>query len=302
MEWYHKHRPKQLKQMVGHREVLRTIHSQIKEGTLPHVLLLSGPSGIGKTTLARIVVSKLKCDAIDIRELNSSSFRGIDTVRDLEAWARVAPFNEVKVAILDEVHKWTSDAQHASLKLLEDTPEHTYFILCTTEPNKLISALRGRCCSLVMKGLKKSDLCALANRVVEAEGMEIDESHVDEVVELSEGSARQLLITLERLHHLPKDEWDSALAAGVVDSQEIIDLCRELISTRKWSAVVKILSDLSADPETVRRAVLGYSKSCLMKSKPNPKAYEIIQCFAEPFYDTGLPGLVAACYALCVGA
>lgn len=304
MELYKQYRPSTFKEMVGQKDALRFVYDAIKSGNLPQVLLLRGPSGCGKTTLARIIATKLNCHPMDVEEMNSSSYRGIDTVRNLERQARQASFGDAKVFVIDEVHKWTSDAQNAALKLLEDTPRGVYFLLCTTNPEKLINPIRTRCTDVVLSSLSDDELGGLLDTIAKGEGLEISELHRGSLIDAADGSARQLLVILDRVQHLPVDDWEESINEGVTDSSaETIELCRELLSdTPKWSKLVKILSSITGEPETIRRAVLAYASAVLLKSKGgNSKAYGVIANFATPFYDTGKPGLVASCHEIVFG-
>ena len=137
-ELYKKHRPKTLARVVGNKSTVEALRSMLEARTLPHTLLFHGPSGTGKTTLARIVKNELGCLPTDFHEHNSSDFRGIDFIRELRSKVNLAAAGPCRVWIIDECHQLTRDAQNAALKILEDTPSHVYFFLCTTDPQKLI--------------------------------------------------------------------------------------------------------------------------------------------------------------------
>jgi len=99
---------------------------------IPHALLFTGSSGCGKTTMGRIVANHLGCADIDFREIDAGGERGIDAVREIRIQARLRPIGgPVRVWLLDEAHSYLGPAQNALLKILEDTPPHVYFILCT---------------------------------------------------------------------------------------------------------------------------------------------------------------------------
>src|SRR5688572_25883760 len=139
MELYKKFRPKTLKGVVGQEGAVSSLQSMIDKGRLPHTILFSGPSGCGKTTIARILKGILECSDLDFFEINCADFKGIDMVRDIRRYVGIPPLHgKSRVWLIDEAHQLTKDAQNAFLKLLEDTPKHAYFMLATTDPQKLL--------------------------------------------------------------------------------------------------------------------------------------------------------------------
>ncbi len=169
-ELYKKYRPKTLAGVVGNETTVNLLRNMLEKGTIPHTILLQGASGCGKTTLARILQRSLECSEIDFIELNCSDFRGVDTIRDIAKQMHFSPTGgKCRIWLLDEVHQMTKDAQNAALKILEDTPSHVYFLLCTTDPQKLISTIRNRCCQLSVEHLSEASLRMLIDRVLKKE-------------------------------------------------------------------------------------------------------------------------------------
>lgn len=301
MELYKQYRPKTFDEVVGQVTAVGMLSTMLDRGNLPQALLFTGPSGCGKTTLARILANdpRLGCTDMDRSEINSSSYRGVDGVRELQRLSELRPIGKSRVWILDEVHKLTSDAQHAALKMLEDTPKGTYFFLCTTNPEKLIKPIRTRCADVVLPALGKQELAELASRI--AKSIKLDISQVcDELVDAASGSARALLVMLDRLRNVEVERWPELIKSGGADSPQVIDLCRALFKKDLWKKVATILRGVEEDPESVRWAVLGYASAVLMKSD-NAHAYAMIRSFSEPFYETKKAGLVASCYEVISG-
>jgi DNA polymerase-3 subunit gamma/tau len=163
MTLYIKHRPTDLIGVKGNEDVVEALKNMLlNKESCPHSFLLSGPTGCGKTTLARIIAAELGCFGSDYKEIDSADFRGIDTIREIGKQCMYKPLeSSCRVFVIDECHKMTNDAQNAFLKRLEDTPKHVYFILCTTDPSKLIPTIRGRCSQFQVKPLSEKVLLRL---------------------------------------------------------------------------------------------------------------------------------------------
>jgi len=111
-EFYKRYRPKSLKGIVGQDAAVASLKSLVDVGKVPHFLLLSGPSGVGKTTIARILKDSLECSDADFIEKNCADFKGIDTVREIRKHINLLPINgKCRIYLIDEAHKLTPDAQ-----------------------------------------------------------------------------------------------------------------------------------------------------------------------------------------------
>lgn len=297
-EFYKKHRPQSLGRMIGCEATAKALASMIEKKTLPHAILLTGPSGCGKTTIARIIKDELGCHDTDFKEMNSASFRGIDTIREIQRNMNLHPTGgPVRVWLLDEVHKLSNDAQNAALKMLEDTPDHVYFLLCTTDPSKVIKAIQTRCTDMPVRSLTENELKELIRRVAKKEKIELDAATEDELANSAMGSARTALVLLGKIAHLDPAERVEAIKAKLAEESVAYDLCKAVMGKVSWGKIAGILKNLKDDPEGTRRSVLGYARSCLL-SKADWSAYNVIASFREPFFDTGTaPALLAAaCY------
>lgn len=303
VELYRKHRPDSFADVIGQKEALASVSSMGKSGTIPHCLLFTGPSGCGKTTLARIIRKKLRCSDSDFSEVNASEERGIEMVRSIKGRMNFAPIGgQSRVWLIDEAHAMTGDAQNAFLKILEDTPPHVYFMLATTDPEKLKKTIITRCTEIRLKEIKKSDLIELVRRVSNEEGASIDDDVIERIAEVAEGSARKSLVLLHAVIGIPDRE--SQLAA--IDSNDTraqsIELCRALGNPRtSWSSMAELLQKIdTSDVEGLRYLVLAWFTSILLKGD-NPRAAAIIEEFRDNWYDCKKSGLVISCYNIIKG-
>lgn len=305
MSLYHKYRPQSFEDMLGNKEIIKTLNDALENPERPHVYLFTGPSGCGKTTAARIFAKKLGVDDLALMEVNSANNRGIDTARGIITQMQSFPFQgKIWVWIIDEVHMTSKDFQNAMLKPLEDTPEHVYFFLCTTNPEKLIKPIRTRCTEVQFSSLEPKYISFLVKRTARAEGIEVDPAVIEEIVDTCQGSARAALVALEKVAKLDKEQALKLLRSNPSDVEmedgKTLELCRAL--TRKdgtWGDVAEILKGLyeeESDYEKVRYQVLGYVNSILLQGKENARAGLIAECFSQPFYDSGKAGLTLACY------
>ena len=305
MSLYNKYRPPELDQIIGNKEIVSYLNSVIKSKDIPNVFLFYGPTGCGKTTFARILSNCLGCSVADMSEseINTANFRGIDTVRELITSSKYRSFGAAgkRVWIIDEVHKMTNDAQNAMLKLLEDPPKHCYFILCTTDPNKLLPTVRGRCMELEVKPLSDDQMGRLIKRISIAEGQKLKRPVREQIVQDSFGLPRNAIQILEKVLTVPVEDQLEMAEQSAREYSESIELCKALLDQSSWKMIREILKGLKdQDAESIRRHVLGYVQAVLL-NKENSKAAFILEEFCDPFYDSGFPKLVLACYTIIKG-
>lgn len=298
-ELYRKYRPTELSAVVGQPEVCRDIGNFVKAKRFPHFSLFSGPSGCGKTTLARIVADLIGCVGADFAEINGSSSRGVDTIREIQKLMSLSPIaGRCRIWYVDECHALTKDAQNAALKMLEDTPKHVYFIFATTEPNKLLKTIITRGHEFKIKLIENNTMAAMVKTIYEKETeLELNEDVAEAIVNAAEGSARKALVLLNGVVGLTPAQQEAAIT-GPAFKADAFEIARALHNPKTtWPDMAKILqgATLKDQEEGLRRMVLAYAKSILIKSA-NGRASNVIWAFKNNFFDSGEAGFVNACY------
>ena len=321
-ELYKRYRPKDYDEVIGNEAAIATLEALLlgvdqepspekrikpgaagkrkakkEKGVFPHAVLFVGPTGCGKTTLARITAKRLGCSKMDLAEVNSADFKGIDTVRGIREHVGLSPMQgKCRVWIVDECHELTGAAQDAFLKLLEDTPSHVYFFLATTRPEKLVAALRNRMTKVAVKSLSNEEMLVLLETVLEQEDVDIEEEVQDAIIRDAEGSPRQALITLNQVIGLEDIESQLGAIVSQRESAEAYQLWRALMY-ENWSSCRSVLENLKEDPEGIRRYILACTAGEALKPKGKAqKADLIFQAFQYNYFDTGRAGLVNSCY------
>ena len=291
MSYATKYRPKLLKSIVGNTNTKRTLEKYInKPNSIPKTILFTGESGTGKTTFARALANEIKADVL---EYNCASIRGLDEFRELVQITTLAPIHHKwRIVVLDEAHQLPKATQSLLLKPLEDGTKHTIIILCTTNPEKLLPTIKTRCVSFHCDLLQDTELTTLLKRVCKKENIVLKKKVVNEIITAADGSARRALSILESISGLSdKEMLKKVLSYEGSVSKEIVDLCRLLINGTTYSKALEMVNNIEADPETIRRAILGYAVACL-KFKGS-KAYAVADCFRENYFDTGKSGLLS---------
>jgi DNA polymerase III gamma/tau subunit len=298
MSLYHDMRPKSLKEVVGQVTAVQVLRSKFESKTLPNVVLFVGPTGTGKTTLARICVSETGCTN-NLVEQNCADVRGIDSVREIHA---SLPYRGIdggnKAWILDEVVQLPKTTQQAFLKELEDGPPHAYFFLCTTSTEGLLPTFLGRCFVINLKLLTDSQIKMVLSR---ATLESLSNKVVSAIVESASGSARRALQLLEAVLAVEGEEYQ--LQAIELSSEErereVEFLAKALLRRASWRELQPILQKITTkDVEGLRWQILEYvSKVMLFKDQGMCKL--IITAFESSFASSGRAGLFAAVWSCC---
>lgn len=300
MELYRKHRPKTLDEVCGQKTAVAMLRGFLEKGNVPHALMFCGGSGTGKTTMARIVSWELGCEGEndrDFHEINTANFRGIDSIREIQQHCQYLPTNgKAAVWLFDEAHKLLGTSQNAMLKLLEDPPPYAYFMLCTTEPEKLLRTIHTRCTKISLGPLTDEEVRRHLRRILKAEGAQVKSQHLDAVVTSSRGSARLAAVRLEQVLALKDGE---ELPDFTEEDETSASVAKLLLYGCQWKEMASALKEAqkTKDAESLRYGILGYCQAVLVGDGPKAnRAVVLIDIFRQDTLSSGWPGLYATCY------
>ncbi len=274
---YRKYRPDNLKKLVGQPDAVSLIEKQIKSNNLNHAYLFSGPRGVGKTSLARIIATTLGCDPVfDITEIDAASHNKVDDIRELNDSINFIASSPGKkrVFILDEVHMLSNAASNAFLKTLEEPPEHVIFILATTEPERVLETIKSRTTHIAFKRIGNDKIINTLNEIGKNEKIKINDDVLSYIANQSDGSLRDAINLFEQTHSTfgnkaTIDDLYSILGkVSIADLQQII----ESINTQDTSKILNILK-------------VNYSKGL----QPLDILNSITELFRNIFYFKYLP-------------
>jgi DNA polymerase III subunit gamma/tau len=259
MAWYNKYRPQTFEEVIGQELIKKVFINAIKNNKIKHAYLLSGPKGVGKTTIARIFAKELNQtdkfpeSKIDIIELDAASNTGIDNIRQLIETAQNPPISgKYKVYIIDEVHMLSKSAMNALLKILEEPPSYLVFILATTNPEKILPTVLSRLTCLNLTSHTLDDLVNRLNFIATQEGLKIDLASLKLIAKRAQGSQRDAINLLETVSSFGLSEYtevDVANLLGMVSQEIFINLANSLLTNQLESSLLDTLTKQNLDAE-----------------------------------------------------
>lgn len=283
-----KYRPQRFEDVIGQDAMIKALRDHVAKNK-SQVFLFHGPSGTGKTTLARICAKKFGCVSTDIIEEDAATNTGVENIRLLKEKLTYVPLTggNKRAVILDEAHMLSRSAWNSLLKALEDTPRHVVWFLCTTEVGKVPTTIKTRCFVGALKSVSFDDLKLLVADVAKKEKIKLPKGVADVIVGESNGSPRQALVNLGMCSSASDVNEASNILSSAIATKGTIDLCQLLLSSNaSWRKAVDIVSVMEEEPESVRIVVCNYMSSVLMKSKNKTevnKVLAILDAFRGPY-------------------
>lgn len=277
---YRKYRSKSLSEIVGQEHITDTLGIAIKTGRISHAYLFTGPKGVGKTSIARILAHEInglpydeQQSHIDIIEIDAASNRRIDEIRELRDKIHVAPaLAKYKVYVIDEVHMLTREAFNALLKTLEEPPAHAVFILATTEAHKLPETIISRTQRYVFRPIEPAKAVKHLRSIADTEKLDITDDALALVVEHGNGSFRDSISLLDQLGNTGSQIDLSSVqeVLGIAPVQAIDELLNTIRTGESANTAYTLLTTLfhqGYQPASVAKQLAAALRNGLILSK-----------------------------------
>ena len=292
-----KYRPQTFEEVIGQEHITKTISKSIAQKKIAHAYLFSGPHGVGKTSLARIIAKALNCvngptdkpcgecpscvqiengTPLDVIEIDGASNRGIENIRTIIENVRISPVSgKYKIYIIDEVHQITNEAFNALLKTLEEPPPHVVFILATTEAERVLPTIRSRCQQYTFKSLNIEDLEKILKSILSKENIAYEDEAIFLISKQARGSVRDSETILEKMIAYTTDKkFISAADVIAVVGGNNFSFVKEFFDVmmsgdkKNYFLFIKKLFEETVDIRTFTNNLIEYMRIVLMiKSK-----------------------------------
>ncbi len=303
-----KYRPTKFSEVTGQVHVTRTLSNSIKRDEIAHAYLFSGPRGVGKTSIARILSKELNCKnkidqevcgecvckeiaegrSLAVREIDGASHNSVDNIRELiESFRSVPPIGYTyKVYIIDEVHMLSTSAFNALLKSLEEPPPNTVFILATTEFHKIPDTVASRCQIFQFRALSEQEIRENISSLISAENLDLEKEVVSLIARVASGSLRDAQSLLDRVKAFSPDsrvtQNDATEALGLI-SEDVLFSISSSTFNREPDALLTIFEDIfskSINPSLFFRDIVRHFRELLF-GKVSSKANLLKLGFSE---------------------
>lgn len=290
---YRKYRSRSLDEVLGQDHVTNILRRALEQGKIAHAYLLTGPRGVGKTSVARILAHEInqlpydeEASHLDIIEIDAASNNGVDDIRALREKAQIAPVSAPKkIYIIDEVHMLSKPAFNALLKTLEEPPAHVVFILATTDADKLPATILSRVQQFFFRPIPTDIMARQLINIAKKEGFGIEADAARLIAERSRGGFRDGISMLDQLSALastdkPLSTSDVAQYLGL-SATETLESLLELYQQRDASGALSLLGELEqtgVDPVVLSRQLLSLLRARLHQ---RPKLIQLVKQLIE---------------------
>lgn len=293
---YRKYRPNSFSEVSGENEIVKSLKLSLKNKSMAHAYLFSGPRGVGKTTIARLIAKGVNClnlkengepcneckncKAInegrfsDLIEIDAASNRSIDEIRSLKEKINYQPVEGLKkVYIIDEAHMLTKEAFNALLKTLEEPPAHVIFILATTELEKILPTIISRCQRYDFKPLDLEEMKSGLEHILKEENLSMTDDVYPVIYENSSGSMRDSISILERLIVTANGKEINLKIAedtlGITPSSRIKIFLNKILNENEYDIINELesLANESFDIELFFKDLAKYCKNAILKKE-----------------------------------
>lgn len=287
---YRKYRSTSLDEIVGQDHVTTVLKNALAGGRISHAYLLTGPRGVGKTSIARILAHEINAlpysreTNLDIIEIDAASNNGVDDVRDLREKVTIVPVSaKKKIYIIDEVHMLSKPAFNALLKTLEEPPEHVVFILATTEVHKLPDTILSRTQRFHFRPIELNDLKKHLSSIARKEKIKIDEAALEQIAERARGSFRDGISLLDQLSNLGDGTITAEMVEktlGLAPTETVEKMAQAIIHYRLAEAIelMETLKDSGISPIIFSEQLSRHLKPYIL---PHPHLIELIETLIE---------------------
>ncbi len=277
-------------EVKGQEHITRTLENALKKGAISHAYLFTGPRGVGKTSIARILaheINKLPYTDdsmhLDIIEIDAASNRRIDEIRDLRDRVNIAPTSaKYKVYIIDEVHMLTREAFNALLKTLEEPPAHVVFILATTEAHKLPDTIVSRTQRFTFKPVPIDEVVVHLRDIAKQEKIDITDEALDLIAKHGEGSFRDSISLLDQAGgHAGKLDATYVRTMLGIPPVEAINEVIQALQSRDAAQIVSLISQLQEQgfgvAQIAKQLGAAWRKMLLEQNGGNANEFELLQ-------------------------
>ena len=290
---YRKYRSKSLSDIVGQGHITDILSRSLKAGRISHAYLLTGPRGVGKTSIARILAHEINqlpytddSQHLDIIEIDAASNNGVDDVRDLRDKVQIAPVSaSKKVYIIDEVHMLSKQAFNALLKTLEEPPEHIVFILATTDVEKLPATIISRTQRLGFRSINTADAVKHLKHIAEVEKINITDDALTLIAERGEGSFRDSISLLDQLTGLSDDKQGitTELIENILGLAPSTTVKKILNAVEKHNAaeIAETLIQVEADGINAVTLTAQLTQTLRTQAPSNPQLFTLLDALLD---------------------